>query len=655
MAMEDHIAEINTFCRICKFKLKPPSYKVISHAEVINFMYKKDKVDVTNDDPNCQSQFFCQNCYRSVKKCQEEIKFRKKNPNSSKKFSYEVPPYNENVTIYRGRAPEHDVEQRVAGVTPSKVRKLSGEPLESPSDKLSVREQRKRTPIRKSVKFDLEKIEANFETGDLNVPQHSIAKVYTSQDSVPMNRVENTDLAGFFSCRVCGKYPKEAKVSANCMHFYCKICIENYKTEVDSTKCPPAFSVQVDEGLENEKCLIPSTCDDIIGLAGLLKNIHESIKFECSKPNCGKSFNVKMIADHESECKSRGNYNKEGRSLFCTRSVILKEETSKTINVVLNWCQSYNVSPCDFLFFALKRLINTEAPELEESVQHVFQVFLKKEELEPSGMSALEGLALKIDTDLSNSQYQKLRMNKVFGAKLPSLVRVTQEKDKLDPGNVSYKVFSRSNGDLIEVHEAKANTGIIDVDDDLGNFSYGDLNINIGGCRATLHDTIAKFIDEKYLEIEEEIKEHPDSKDILSDKDRTMKVFAKVCFDGTSAPMKSLKGASRLPTSNWLRGTVGIVGVEIVYSKDIGESDTVADSEEVRDDEGGATGLNTADAVLGGDLHAGHREALQPEAVDFAINDIARMNPSTLSILLEMLPDNLTSMTIGDIVSKSKM
>ena len=52
-----------------------------------------------------------------------------------------------------------------------------------------------------------------------------------------------------------------------------------------------------------------------------------------------------------------------------------------------------------------------------------FKFFLKKEELETGGMSAIEGLALKIDTDLSNSQYQKLRMNKVFGTKLPSLVR----------------------------------------------------------------------------------------------------------------------------------------------------------------------------------------------------------------------------------------
>ena len=288
-----------------------------------------------------------------------------------------------------------------------------------------------------------------------------------------------------------------------------------------------------------------------------------------------------------------------------------------------------------------------------------FKFFLKKEELETGGMSAIEGLALKIDTDLSNSQYQKLRMNKVFGTKLPSLVRVTKEKERLDPGNVSYKVFNRSNGNLIEVHEAKANAGIIDVEEDLGNFSYGDLNINIGGCRATLHDTIAKFIDEKYQEIEEEIKDHPDSKDILSDTDRTMKVYAKVCFDGTSAPMKSAKGASRLPTSNWLRGTIGIVGVEIVYHKDIDESDAVVDSVEVRDEDpiegGGARGLNTANTVLGGEHLAGHHEALQPEAVDFTIHDIARMNASTLSVLLDMLPENLTRMTISDIVSKSKM
>ena len=36
MAMEDHLAELNTFCRFCKCKLNLPSY-IVSHAEVINF------------------------------------------------------------------------------------------------------------------------------------------------------------------------------------------------------------------------------------------------------------------------------------------------------------------------------------------------------------------------------------------------------------------------------------------------------------------------------------------------------------------------------------------------------------------------------------------------------------------------------------------
>ena len=56
------------------------------------------------------------------------------------------------------------------------------------------------------------------------------------------------------------------------------------------------------------------------------------------------------------------------------------------------------------------------------------------------------------------------------------------------------------------------------------------------------------------------MKKSPDYYDIINDPDKKIKVYAKVCFDGTSAPLKSSKGASRLPVSNWLRGTVGIVG-----------------------------------------------------------------------------------------------
>ena len=50
---------------------------------------------------------------------------------------------------------------------------------------------------------------------------------------------------------------------------------------------------------------------------------------------------------------------------------------------------------------------------------------------------------------------------------------MNKEKGKLDPGNVSYKVINRSTGEVVDEHEAKLASGIIDADEDLENFAYG--------------------------------------------------------------------------------------------------------------------------------------------------------------------------------------
>ena len=68
---------------------------------------------------------------------------------------------------------------------------------------------------------------------------------------------------------------------------------------------------------------------------------------------------------------------------------------------------------------------------------------------------------------------------------------------------------------------------------------------------------------------------HPDCSSFLADVNRRMKLFVKVCFDGTSAPVRSSKGSDRLPVNNWLRGTIGLVGVEITYKQPIEETPQV--------------------------------------------------------------------------------
>ena len=565
--MEAHIAFINRFCRLCQNESQ--TYKVAVFHKEINHVYKNEGIDINLDDPNCQSKVLCRSCYKMLKKCEEELKFKRKNPKSNKVFEYHVPVYKENVTVHKpkececggeeeavgpgaapdlqvpGPAGQQDEQQGQGTPTPSKVRRMGGDPIVSPSDKQSNREMRRNPRELKSVKFDLTKGEEDFETGDIVMQEACVGKVFTSQDSFHRTRISNIEVAKFYFCRVCGQFPKLAKVSNKCSHIYCKVCIENYKEKINSTKCPPAHTDDNEGDLEAEEvedqCNIPSNITDIVDITGFLKEIHECINISCNKAHCDKTFTVMKIAEHEEKCKVRGSYSREKKSLATTRSKPLQKEAFKTIDTVLEWCEDHKISPCDFLFFALKRLISREAPELEDSVHHMFKVFLKEADL-VTGMTPLEGLALKIDTDLSHVQYQKLRMNKSFGSQLPSLQRVNKEKEKLDPGNVSYKVLNRSTGEVIEVHEAIRKSGIIDVDDDLGNFSYGDLNINVHGCRATLHDTVAKLFEEKYPEIEEEIKKSPEYGAIVADQDRKVKLFVKVCFDGTSAPVKSSKG-----------------------------------------------------------------------------------------------------------------
>ena len=130
----------------------------------------------------------------------------------------------------------------------------------------------------------------------------------------------------------------------SCRTFTARFALTNYKAGVNTTKCPPAHAaIEEETGLVEDSCIIPSKIDDIINIAGFLR------------------------------------------------------EATATISVVLSWCQNHKISSCDFLFFALNRLITREARQLEESVQQVFKLFLKQKAITDTSMTALEGLALKID------------------------------------------------------------------------------------------------------------------------------------------------------------------------------------------------------------------------------------------------------------------
>ena len=109
------------------------------------------------------------------------------------------------------------------------------------------------------------------------------------------------------------------------------MCVDNYKKEVASTKCPPAY--QYDD--KDDVCIVPSADDDIIGITSFVKDIHESIRIRCKNKHCDGSFNVLDINNHEESCVKRGFYKTARKSLATTTSEILLKDTDKAINTLV--------------------------------------------------------------------------------------------------------------------------------------------------------------------------------------------------------------------------------------------------------------------------------------------------------------------------------
>ena len=68
-----YLSKYRRFCDSRDDKLK--MYKVETFAQEVNFVYN---VDISGDDPNCQSSRCCQACYRNLKKVNEKIKHEEK-------------------------------------------------------------------------------------------------------------------------------------------------------------------------------------------------------------------------------------------------------------------------------------------------------------------------------------------------------------------------------------------------------------------------------------------------------------------------------------------------------------------------------------------------------------------------------------------------
>ena len=433
---------------------------------------------------------------------------------------------------------------------------MSLEPVESPSDKLSLRSKRqdKYQTAKKSIKFEFQKGQVDEETGEVQLMEPSVEKIHVAEDSYTLDRLEQREVGVFYLCKLCGKFPKVGSVNVECKHFFCQTCIVNFRSKIDTSKCPAV--------LHNG-----NLCEEKVGnlhnISGFVGDIHSSVRISCRNPNCDEFFKVEDLDNHESSCNKRGSYGgRQAKSLSKTTSKVLLNDSKKAIENISEWCKKSKVGMCDFLFYALKKNIHSEAPSLQENIDDCFKAFLHETNAKKSTeISPMMALALKLEVNLSHRQYIKISSSKLLG-KLPGMVRVRKAGDLLDPGNVYYQVLTK-HGDVISEHPAVPGSGLIDIDDSLGMMSFGDLNVNVRGFRASLTDTVSKVLEESFVDIEHELKKNEAA---AADNDKELKAFFKVALDGTNAPMRSEKGSTRVSVCSWLRGTVCLVAVQVLYN-----------------------------------------------------------------------------------------
>ena len=116
--MDQHIAYLKSFCRICNEKAINVNAKSIKTVKAqANIFMRIYNIDVSNEDPTKFSKYMCNNCgikiYRYKKAEDKHKKYLRRHPNVNKPFEHEntLPPsISENVMEHTGETCECSIQ-----------------------------------------------------------------------------------------------------------------------------------------------------------------------------------------------------------------------------------------------------------------------------------------------------------------------------------------------------------------------------------------------------------------------------------------------------------------------------------------------------------------------------------------------------------------
>ena len=124
----------------------------------------------------------------------------------------------------------------------------------------------------------------------------------TDPRSIPGSQFIDPHLAAAFKCSICSidnisRIPLTPLKSANCVHFFCLLCIQNWRSSeyVNSSSCPV------------QSCRAPLGQEELHGPTGLLGDIHLNLSLHCKyiQNGCDTNLHIGDYSSHLRTCRFR--------------------------------------------------------------------------------------------------------------------------------------------------------------------------------------------------------------------------------------------------------------------------------------------------------------------------------------------------------------
>ena len=278
----------------------------------------------------------------------------------------------------------------------------------------------------------------------------------TDPRSLPSTQFLDPNLAQTYKCCICSidnfasRIPLTPLKTNLCHHFYCPLCIENWRSAelVNSGSCPVSSCRKSFEDV------------DLHAPAGLVKCIHAGLSVHCAFINngCEKIISLGDYSSHVASCIRSRRRGHPPKRLIGTlaRSDQKKKRVDSLREDFLNLCANNQEDPDDALC-ALLHSLHTGSRFLQEQIRGIWNRVMgleaseeQAEETDNNNEAAekiklgRKGLLYKGELLLSANDYKKaIRFQKhLFGTKLPDYDLVQMATAAALPSNSNYHLVS---------------------------------------------------------------------------------------------------------------------------------------------------------------------------------------------------------------------